>query len=215
MAPRTWMMPDNILLKGASLGVSSKGHNNKSQWLTTASFHENPHSTEGLLGLEIVQSGSNVKDIWCLWRRRVIICGKQKGKTDRASLSSASLAHISGPAGLKTPESHWRAEQEKKDPLLLISYKPWNILFKKGDAVIKMIIWGRRGGNSSDVSWNNPQSRQCGLCSPLFLLSSFVCNLPSFLFRHRFSNSWQHLPLFSTPFQKKQTNNQMWTTTII
>lgn len=52
--------------------------------------------------------------------------------------------------------------------------------------MLKIIIRGQQGDSSSDVQRNNPQSRQCGPCSPLFLLSPFVCNVPSFLFRHLF-----------------------------
>lgn len=42
---------------------------------------------------------------------------------DFAPVSVAGLAHISGPAGLKTTESHWRTEQEKDHDCFLTSSK--------------------------------------------------------------------------------------------
>lgn len=79
-------------LRTVSRGLSTQGHNNWPQSLT--------EETGG-----VANWARHDKTPDASGGRRVIICGKQKGE-DRASLSVASRAHISGLAGLKTPESH-------------------------------------------------------------------------------------------------------------
>lgn len=44
---------------------------------------------------------------------------QQTKEEDSAPVSAASLAHISGPAGVKTTESHWRTEEKKPSVVLL------------------------------------------------------------------------------------------------
>lgn len=90
----------------------------------TPHSHKKPENCSGLKMCPLVSmrwtAEPTVKDT------SVIISGKQRGE-DCASVSAASLAHISGPAGLKTPESHWRAEQKKPTVVLqgAVNYSLW------------------------------------------------------------------------------------------